>query len=205
MPARKDRHAVGVNDRIGERARSFESRTYTAETVAPTSRQWASPTQRDERRNATSTHVFESQRLLRCQVGSATDLDLSNKCATLVWVAMEWRRVWTVTAVSDDNTARRVKTAATVNELRALLAAARNNPAVWHVSFKPQRELIGDKPTHCRHGHPLATVGTLANPHDWLPCPCGGHWWIKCRDCGDEIVDPPPAYDCQPHRPAPRH
>lgn len=168
----------------------------TASGVAATVTQCASPTQRVLVRQATSTHEWASHRELRIHTGSATATPLEHAYD----FGMFWRRVWLVTAVSDDKTARRERVAHTVAELRALLAAARADKTVWHVSYQSRRDLVGDKPSHCRRGHPLSTVGTMANPHDWLPCNCGGHWWIRCR-CGEEIVDPTPAYDCQPRKP----
>lgn len=115
---------------------------------------------------------------------------------------MEWRRVWLVTAVSDDKAARRQKAATTVDELRALLDAARRNPAVWHVSFKPRRELVGDQPTHCVCGCEYRTRGSLPTPNGWLDCSCGGHLWWSCQECGQERVEPPVAYDCHPRHPS---
>ena len=118
-------------------------------------------------------------------------------------LGVEWRRVWLVVAVSDDKDARREKTAATVTELRRLVDAARANSAVWHVRHESRRELAGTKPTHCACGREYSTAGSMATPHDWLPCPCGGHFWRGCRECGTERVEPPIVYDCKPRRPRP--
>jgi hypothetical protein len=115
---------------------------------------------------------------------------------------MDWRRVWVITAVRDDQLARIQKIATTAAELRSLLNTARADKTVWHISYTSRRELVGEKPTHCACGHPYRTAGTLATPHDWLDCVCGGHHWWSCRDCGEERIEPPVAYDCRPHMPS---
>jgi hypothetical protein len=68
----------------------------------------------------------------------------------------------------------------------------------WRVQSR--RELVGDKPAHCVCGREYRTRGSLPTPHDWLPCPCGGHFWLGCA-CGQQRVEPPLAYDCQPRWP----
>lgn len=123
----------------------------------------------------------------------------SNVCAILGCV--EWVRIWVVITRSDNAESKREQVAHTAAELRALLAAARADKAVWHVRHESRRELVGDKPSHCPAGHDITTRGTLAAPHDWWDCGCGGHWWIQCRQCRAEIMDPPLAYDCQPKTP----
>ncbi|HEU5108691.1 MAG TPA: hypothetical protein VFT95_09055 [Micromonosporaceae bacterium] len=127
----------------------------------------------------------------------------SNVCAILVRV--RWERVWLVVAVRDDRRARIERTARTVTELRRLLDTARADKAVWHISYKDRRELVGDKPTHCDCGTEYRTAGSWPTPHDWLPCTCGGHFWWQCRDCKQDRVEPPAAYDCNPRTPQRRH
>jgi hypothetical protein len=118
---------------------------------------------------------------------------------------MEWVRNWVVITRSDDKVAKREQVAATVAELRVLLEAARADPAVWHVRHEPRRELVGDPPTHCACGSEYRTRGSLPTPHEWLPCPCGGHFWWGCRECPAERIEPPLAHDCQPHWPRHQH
>lgn len=110
-------------------------------------------------------------------------------------------RTWIVITRRDDATNKVEQPAATVAELRRLYAAARADKAVWHVRHESRRELVGEKPTRCACGNPYRTRGSLPTPHDWLDCPCGGHFWWACG-CGQERIEPPLAYDCEPHRPS---
>lgn len=114
---------------------------------------------------------------------------------------MEWVRTWLFVTIRTDQIAKQEQVARTVVELRDMIAEARTDSAVRRWTYQSRRELVGDMPTVCSNGHDISTRGTMAAPHDWLPCSCGGHWWICCRTCGEEIVEPPPACDCQPHRP----
>lgn len=114
---------------------------------------------------------------------------------------MRWVRTWLVTTRRTDHIHKREQIARTAAELRDLIDEARRDPAVRRWRHEPRRELAGDKPTQCDCGRPYRTAGTLPTPHDWLACPCGGHFWWRCRECGRERVEPPSAYDCRPHRP----
>lgn len=101
---------------------------------------------------------------------------------------------------SDDAVGKRELAARTPAELRQLLADARAEATVWHVSHTSRRELVGDKPTRCVCGADYTTRGSGATPNDWLACSCGGHFWFGCV-CGRERVEPPLAHDCQPKMP----
>lgn len=109
---------------------------------------------------------------------------------------MVWRRVWTVHTRVDGPDGKRSKTATTVAELRALLDAARADPAVWHVRVEEKRELHGDEPTACRNGHGYGGGSATRVKSDWLVCSCGGHFIHCCSWCPDVRVTPEPLYDC---------
>jgi hypothetical protein len=89
-------------------------------------------------------------------------------------------------------------------ELRALLEAARRDPAVLAFPYTQRRELVGDEPDRCRRGHRYAQPGRPypAVGRGWLQCRCGGHAVYRCqvyqdgRLCDDEQIDPPPSFDC---------
>lgn len=111
-------------------------------------------------------------------------------------------RTWVVNTRRDDAASKVEQPASTVAELRALIDVARRDPAVWHVRYESRRELVGDKPTHCVCGRDYRTAGSGATPHEWLACRCGGHFWWGCSECPAERVEPPLAYDCEPHWPS---
>lgn len=109
--------------------------------------------------------------------------------------------MWLVTTRRDDHAAKVEQIAHTPAELRELIDTARADPLVWHHHVDSQRRLVGDEPTHCTCGTAYRTAGSWPTPHDWLDCPCGGHFWWGCRDCDAEQIEPPLAYDCRPHHP----
>ena len=124
------------------------------------------------------------------------------------WVR-EWRVVWHVRirrAVPGawPKTDTYKKLAYTPAQLRAVLDAARRDPAVLGFPYTQRRELVGEEPEHCRRGHSYAQPGQpyRACTMRWLPCSCGGHEVLVCevpqdgRLCGDEQIDPAPSDDC---------
>jgi hypothetical protein len=84
----------------------------------------------------------------------------------------------------------------TVDELRGLVLAARNDPRVMSLSYERERYLIGRPPTECPRGHPLAGPSAVRATTSWRQCECGGHTVYTCRACGAATLDPVPGPDC---------
>jgi hypothetical protein len=121
----------------------------------------------------------------------------------------QWRSQWIVRvrravpgAWPDTEVTEHV--ADTPAQLRAFIQAARADPAVLGFPYEQRRELVGDEPDRCGHGHRYQQPG---HPYpdvdrDWLRCSCGGHAVYRCRvyergmRCDDVLVDPPLVYDC---------
>ncbi|MFU8849410.1 hypothetical protein ACNAW0_00220 [Micromonospora sp. SL1-18] len=115
---------------------------------------------------------------------------------------MEWRTRWYITIRWDraDNSPAGVTlvehVADSPAELRHLVARARADRHVVAFPYRQVHELVGDEPTHCRHGHAHAGGSATRPVRDWWPCRCGGHLVLRCRRCPDVLADPPVGGDC---------